>query len=141
MKTMKATKPKTKLPSKKMADLMDQFISKYNITIDQMDSDDVDWMCYFLGYRGVDENKSLEFFLNDNPKVLEYIVDYIVLNAEKDWKSSFERSLKEFNDLTIEEKDGYEIETEPDFNDEKPTGFIRRLWNCFYHGTPNPAVI
>lgn len=131
---------KAKLPSKKMSDLMDQFIAKYGLSIDTLDSDDVDWMCYFLGYRGADENKSLEFFLNDNPQVLEYIVDYIVLNAQKDWKSSFERSLKEFDDLTMSDREESNTNTEPDFGDQKPIGKLRRLWNCFYHGTPNPVL-
>jgi hypothetical protein len=133
------TKPKTKLPSKKMADLMDEFFAKYNVSLDTLDSDDVDWICYFLGYRGVDENKSLEFFLNDNPKVMEYILDYIVDNAQKDWKSSFQRSLKEFDDLVNEDNPADE---EEEFEPEvKPIGKIKRFWNCFYHGTPNPAVM
>lgn len=139
MKKMKTTKPKTKLPSKKMSDLMDEFFAKYDISVDTMDSYDIDWICYFLGYRGVDDNKSLEFFLNDNPKVLEYIVDYIVQNAEKDWKSSFQRSLKEFDELVMEENPA---DPEPEIEQEKkPIGKIRKLWNTFYYGTPNPVVM
>ena len=140
MKTMK-TKPKVKPPSKKMADLMDEFIAKYNVSLDTLDSDDIDWICYFLGYRGVDENKSLEFFLNDNPKVLEYILDYIVANAQKDWKVSFQRSLKEFDDLVMEDNpadDEEEVEVKPYV---RPVGKIKRIWNTFYYGTPNPAVM
>jgi len=138
MKKMK-TKTKTKLPSKKMADLMDEFLAKYNVSLDTMDSDDLDWVCYFLGYRGVDENKSLEFFLNDNPQVMDYILDYIVENAQKDWKSSFQRSLKEFDELVNEDNlADEEEEFEPEV---KPIGKIKRFWNCFYHGTPNPAVM
>ena len=135
---MKTTKPKTKLPSKKMADLMDEFLAKYNVSLDTMDSDDLDWICYFLGYRGVDENKSLEFFINDNPQVMDFILDYIVENAQKDWKSSFQRSLKEFDDLVLEENAD---EEEEDQAEVKPIGRIKRFWNCFYHGTPNPAVM
>jgi hypothetical protein len=135
---MKTTKPKTKLPSKKMADLMDEFFAKYNVTLDTMDSDDLDWVCYFLGYRGVDENKSLEFFINDNPQVMDYIIDYIVDNAQKDWKSSFQRSLKEFDDLVLEDNVDDESVDQPEV---KPIGKIKRFWNCFYHGTPNPAVM
>lgn len=139
MKKMKTTKPKTKLPSKKMSDLMDEFFAKYDISVDTMDSYDIDWICYFLGYRGVDDNKSLEFFLNDNPKVLEYIVDYIVANAQKDWKSSFQRSLKEFDELVMEENPA---DPEPEIEKEKkPIGKIRKLWNTFYYGTPNPVVM
>jgi len=138
MKKMKTTKPKTKLPSKKMADLMDEFLAKYNVSLDTMDSDDLDWICYFLGYRGVDENKSLEFFINDNPQVMDFILDYIVENAQKDWKSSFQRSLKEFDDLVLEENAD---EEEEDQAEVKPIGRIKRFWNCFYHGTPNPAVM
>ena len=138
MKKMK-TKTKTKLPSKKMADLMDEFLAKYNVSLDTMDSDDLDWVCYFLGYRGVDENKSLEFFLNDNPQVMDYILDYIVENAQKDWKSSFQRSLKEFDELVNEDNPADEVEVfEPEV---KPIGKIKRFWNCFYHGTPNPVVM
>jgi hypothetical protein len=138
MKKMKTTKPKTKLPSKKMADLMDEFLAKYNVSLDTMDSDDLDWICYFLGYRGVDENKSLEFFINDNPQVMDYILDYIVVNAQKDWKSSFQRSLKEFDDLVLEDNADYEEDDQPEV---KPISKIKRFWNCFYHGTPNPAVM
>jgi len=138
MKKMKTAKPKIKLPSKKMADLMDEFLAKYNVSLDTMDSDDLDWICYFLGYRGVDENKSLEFFINDNPQVMDFILDYIVENAQKDWKSSFQRSLKEFDDLVLEENAD---EEEEDQAEVKPIGRIKRFWNCFYHGTPNPAVM
>lgn len=123
-------------PQVGMGDLVDQFMSKYDIKIDTMDSDDLDWLCYFIGYRGVDENKSLEFFLNDNPKVLQYILDYIVANADKNWKDSFKRSLTEFDDLDLEEKEGYQ---EDDISNEQQYTIctkVKRFWNAFYHGSP-----
>jgi hypothetical protein len=130
---------KTKKPSKPqigMGDLVDQFMSKYETKVDTMDSDDIDWICYFIGYRGVDQNRSLEFFLNDNPIVLQYILDYIVANANKDWKSSFKRSLEEFDDLDLEAKEGYEHEEEQEEEQPSITNRIKRFWNAFYYGSP-----
>lgn len=130
---MKKKKPTTKKPQVGMGDLVDEFMSKYELKIDTMDSDDLDWICYFIGYRGVDENKSLEFFLNDNPSVLQYILDFIVANADKNWKDSFKRSLKEFSDLNMEEKDGYgeeEVEEETYSIFQK----IKMIWNIVFHG-------